>query len=145
MEIRTVRKPGDTGTQALMQKYGERLVCIRYRCDPAHKKRYKTVELIIAEQEWQPPEPHPPGREGQRAQPQAVRHAPRRHPQRDSGDRAWQTDQGRRRHVGSRGALVVRAGGGSPKAWLGTESFQAVMGTTYSTQVLYVGTGYYGY
>jgi hypothetical protein len=47
--------------------------------------------------------------------------------------------------VGSRGALVVRAGGGSPKAWLGTESFQAVMGTTYSTQVLYVGTGYYGY
>ncbi len=31
MEIRTVRKPGDKGTQGLMQKYGERLVCIRYR------------------------------------------------------------------------------------------------------------------
>ena len=59
MEIRTVRKPGDKGTQALMQKYGERLVCIRYRYDPARKKRYKTVELIIAEQEWQPGEPHP--------------------------------------------------------------------------------------
>lgn len=29
MEIRTVRKPGDKGTQALMKKYGERLVCIR--------------------------------------------------------------------------------------------------------------------
>jgi hypothetical protein len=59
MEIRTVRKPGDKGTQALMQKYGERLVCIRYRYDPARKKRFKTVELIVAEQDWQPPEPHP--------------------------------------------------------------------------------------
>lgn len=28
MEIRTARKPGDKGTQALMQKYGERLVCM---------------------------------------------------------------------------------------------------------------------
>ena len=59
MEIRTVRKPGDKGTQALLQKYGERLVCIRYRYDPVHKKRFKTIELIIAEQAWQPPEPHP--------------------------------------------------------------------------------------
>lgn len=59
MEIRTVRKPGDKGTQALMQKYGERLVYIRYRYDPALKKRFKTVELIIAEQAWHPPEPHP--------------------------------------------------------------------------------------
>jgi len=59
MQIRTVRKPGDKGTQALMQEYGERLICIRYRYDPANRKRYKTVELIIAEQEWQPPEPHP--------------------------------------------------------------------------------------
>ncbi len=59
MEIRTVRKPGERGTQALMQKYGERLVCIRYRYDPARKKRFKTVELIVAEQDWQPPEPHP--------------------------------------------------------------------------------------
>ena len=59
MEIRTVRKPGDKGTQALLQKYGERLVCIRYRYDPMHKKRFKTIELIIAEQVWQPPESHP--------------------------------------------------------------------------------------
>jgi len=59
MEIRTVRKPGDQGTQALMQKYGARLVCIRYRYDPARKKRFKTVELIVAEQDWQPPEPPP--------------------------------------------------------------------------------------
>lgn len=60
MEIRTVRKPGDKGTQALMQQYGERLVCLRYRDDVARKKRYKTVELIVTEEDWQPPAPHPP-------------------------------------------------------------------------------------
>ena len=59
MEIRTVRRPGDKGTQRLMQEYGERLVCIRYRYDPARKKRFKTVELIVGEYDWQPPEPHP--------------------------------------------------------------------------------------
>jgi len=59
MEIRTVRKPGDKGTRALMKKYGERLVCIRYRYDPVRKKRYKTIELVIGEQDWQPGEPHP--------------------------------------------------------------------------------------
>lgn len=59
MEIRTVRKPGEKGTQALMQQYGEQLVCVRYRYDPVRKKRIKTVELIIAEQDWQPPARHP--------------------------------------------------------------------------------------
>lgn len=44
MQIRTVRKPGNKGTQALMQKYGERLVCIRYRYHPTQKKRFKTVD-----------------------------------------------------------------------------------------------------
>ena len=59
MEIRTVRRPGEKGTQRLVEKYGERLICIRYRYDPANGKRYKTIELIVAEQDWQPPEPHP--------------------------------------------------------------------------------------
>jgi len=59
MEIRTVRKPGDKGMQRLMEKYGERLVCIRYRYDPTRKKRFKTVELIVGEHDWQPREPHP--------------------------------------------------------------------------------------
>ncbi len=48
MEIRTVRKPDDPGTQKLMARYGERLVCIRYRYDMAKRKRYKTIELILA-------------------------------------------------------------------------------------------------
>jgi hypothetical protein len=46
MQVRTVRKPGERGTQKLVEKYGERLVCVRYR--------YKTVELIIAAEPWVP-------------------------------------------------------------------------------------------
>jgi hypothetical protein len=56
MHVRTVRKPGEPGTQKLVAKYGERLVCIRYRYDPQTRKRYKTVELIVAEDDWDPPE-----------------------------------------------------------------------------------------
>lgn len=54
MQIKTVRKPGEPGTQKLVAKYGKRLVSVRYRYDPQAGKRYKTVELIIAEEDWQP-------------------------------------------------------------------------------------------
>ena len=54
MQVRTVRKPGQRGTQRLVEKYGKRLVCVRYRYDPDKRKRYKTVELIIAEESWIP-------------------------------------------------------------------------------------------
>jgi hypothetical protein len=57
MLIRTVRKPGEPGTQKLLAKYGNRLVSVRYRYDPANGKRYKTVELIVAEEDWLPPQP----------------------------------------------------------------------------------------
>ena len=53
--IRTVRKPGEAGTLKLVQQYGDRLVCVRYRYAPRIGKRYKTIELIIAEEDWQPP------------------------------------------------------------------------------------------
>lgn len=55
MLVRTVRKPGDPGTLKLVAKYGDRLLNVRYRYDPAKGKRYKTVELIVAEEDWQPP------------------------------------------------------------------------------------------
>jgi hypothetical protein len=54
MEIRTVRRPGDKGTHSLMQKYGERPICIRYRYDPARRKRIKTVELILGAEDRTP-------------------------------------------------------------------------------------------
>jgi len=42
----------------LVAKYGEKLVALRYRYDAAKGKRYKTIELIIAEEDWTPPPPH---------------------------------------------------------------------------------------
>ena len=52
MEIRLTLKPGQKGTKKLVAEYGERLVCVRYRYDEARRKRFKTVELIVEEQEW---------------------------------------------------------------------------------------------
>ena len=73
MEIRTVRRPGARGTARLLAKYGERLVCIRYRYDPARRQRYKTVELIIGEEDWQPPAPHPHAQEPRQKAPEGFR------------------------------------------------------------------------
>jgi len=42
-------KPGRKGTKQLLTQYGDRLVCVRYRHDAQQKKRFKTVELIVAE------------------------------------------------------------------------------------------------
>ena len=50
-------KPGQKGTKQQLAQYGDRLVCVRYRYDAQRKKRFKTVELIIAEREWEPPPP----------------------------------------------------------------------------------------
>jgi len=50
-------KPGQKGTKQLLTQYGDRLVCVRYRYDAQRKKRFKTVELIVAEREWEPPPP----------------------------------------------------------------------------------------
>ncbi|MGH7390887.1 MAG: hypothetical protein ACREM3_15740 [Candidatus Rokuibacteriota bacterium] len=47
-------KPGQKGTKHLVEQYGDRLVCVRYRYDAARKRRVKTVELIVAESDWAP-------------------------------------------------------------------------------------------
>ena len=54
METRTTLRPGDRGTRKLSERFGKRLVCVRYRYDPVAKKRYTTVELIVAEAAWEP-------------------------------------------------------------------------------------------
>src|SRR4030095_9122751 len=50
-------KPGQKGTKRWLAQYGARLVCVRYRYDAQQKKRFKTVELIVAERAWNPPAP----------------------------------------------------------------------------------------
>ncbi len=51
-------KPGQKGTKQLLAQYGDRLVCVRYRYDAQQKRRFKTVDLIVAEREWDLPAPH---------------------------------------------------------------------------------------
>jgi hypothetical protein len=55
MRTRLTVKPGHPGARHLTQIYGERLVCVRFRYDPARGRRIKTVELIVAEVPWEPP------------------------------------------------------------------------------------------
>jgi len=50
-------KPGQKGPKQLLAQYGDRLVCVRSRDDAQRKKRFKTVELIVAERGWEPPAP----------------------------------------------------------------------------------------
>jgi hypothetical protein len=55
MRIRLHLKPGQKGTKQLLAQYGDRLICVRYRYDAQRKKRFKTVELLVAERDWEPP------------------------------------------------------------------------------------------
>ncbi len=52
MKIKRIVKPGDPGTKKLVQRFGEKLVCVRYRYDDENNRVLKTVELIIEDTEW---------------------------------------------------------------------------------------------
>lgn len=49
MEVIKTLRPGDSGTKKLTQRYGDRLICVRYRKDDQQKRRYTTIELIVDE------------------------------------------------------------------------------------------------
>ena len=49
VRTRLTLRPGQRGTRKLLTRYGDRLVCVRYRYDERRKKRYETVELIVEE------------------------------------------------------------------------------------------------
>lgn len=46
-EVRQTLRPGEPGTRKLAARFGDKLVCIRYRVDAARGMRYTTVELIV--------------------------------------------------------------------------------------------------
>ena len=52
MDVKHTLKPGQRGTKQLVDKFGERLICVRYRYDPQRRKRYKTAEIVVDEQLW---------------------------------------------------------------------------------------------
>ena len=53
MKHRTL-SPGQPGTKKLLEKYGEKLLFVRYRYDAEKKQKLKTVEIIIQRQDWEP-------------------------------------------------------------------------------------------
>ncbi len=55
--MQNIRKvaPGQRGAKRLLEQYGTKLLCVRYRYDKQRQKRCKTVELIIEEIPWAPP------------------------------------------------------------------------------------------
>ncbi|MBI2383445.1 MAG: hypothetical protein HYV18_05180 [Gammaproteobacteria bacterium] len=54
MKTRLTLRPGQNGTKKLSQKYGDRLLAVRYRYDAARNIRIKTVELVEEELPWAP-------------------------------------------------------------------------------------------
>ncbi len=52
METRLTLRPGQPGTLKLVEKYGERLVRVRYVYDGASGRRLKTVELVVESVPW---------------------------------------------------------------------------------------------
>jgi hypothetical protein len=54
MRARKKLKPGQDGTKSLHDKFGDQLICVRYRYDEERKLRYKTVELIVETILWAP-------------------------------------------------------------------------------------------
>src|SRR5262245_37056925 len=54
MRTRLTLHPHQDGAKHLRERYGERLVCVRYRYDETKKQRWKTVELIIEKSDWEP-------------------------------------------------------------------------------------------
>ena len=54
MKTRLILKPGQRGTKNLVEKYGETLLCVRFRYDAKLRQRLKTVELIVEKTAWTP-------------------------------------------------------------------------------------------
>ncbi len=43
---------GKAGTQKWQKKYGDALVCVRYKYDKQQNRRQKTIELVVEEGPW---------------------------------------------------------------------------------------------
>lgn len=52
--------PGQKGTLKLQRQYGDSLLRVRYRYDPANKRRLTTVEIVVENVPWEPKRHHRP-------------------------------------------------------------------------------------
>ena len=49
MKVRRILQAGQPGTKKLVKRYGDNMLCVRYRYDEDKMMKYKTIELIIDE------------------------------------------------------------------------------------------------
>ena len=49
MKTQTHLKPGQKGTKRLVERFGDALLCVRYRYDENRGVRLKTVEIVVEE------------------------------------------------------------------------------------------------
>jgi hypothetical protein len=54
MKAHTHLKPGQKGTRRLVEQFGDKLLCVRYRYDEIRQVRMKTVEIIVDERPCNP-------------------------------------------------------------------------------------------
>ena len=104
MEIRLTLRPGAAGTKKLLARYGERLVCVRYRYDKATGRRVKTAELIVQDIAWA----------GRARKPRRKRS--RRRPRRLERERVARGGQARRRHLETAPTTLGSFPGSGPHA-----------------------------
>jgi len=52
MNIRRILQPGQSGTKKLVERYGDNLVCVRYRYDDEKMTMFKTIEIIVDSKPW---------------------------------------------------------------------------------------------
>jgi hypothetical protein len=57
MKTRLILKPGQRGTKSLAKRYGDALLCVRFRYDVKLRQRLKTIELVVERTAWTPPPP----------------------------------------------------------------------------------------
>ena len=54
MRVEQTLRPGQRGTRRFVERFGDRLVCVRYRYDEDRQRRVTTVELVMDEGAWRP-------------------------------------------------------------------------------------------
>lgn len=52
MRIKRTIVRGQPGAKKWENKYGDKLICVRYRYDERENKKLTTVELVVEEKEW---------------------------------------------------------------------------------------------
>jgi hypothetical protein len=56
MQTRRTSALGQKGAKKFIGHNGEQMVCLRYRYNERRRKRFTTVEIIVEQSGWSPPE-----------------------------------------------------------------------------------------